>query len=345
MTIRFATQDEIADWNRFILTNPDGGNVFQAKEFSEVKKANHWTPRFIVVNNLYISVLERKISLIGSFWYVPKGPGIITVKELKTLILELKKFAKDHGVFVVKLEPELVKTEVITNNLKKLGLSLSKGVQAANTVILDISPSIDDIVANFSPKTRYNIRAAKKAGVTTVVVPITNETCDLFYNMFAETIRGRSHLRSREYLKMYWQLHYNAGTGVFLFAKINGDIVSTDFITILGNKATRKDAASVRKRVVRGASALLEVNAIEYLKDRGVIEYDLFGTPPSDQIKNQAHPYYGFGTFKAGFNSHITDYIGSCDLIIKPRAYRFWKKIGERIIHKLYYYQHHDLYY
>ena len=124
MTIRFATQDEIADWNRFILTNPDGGNVFQAKEFSEVKKANHWTPRFIVVNNLYISVLERKISLIGSFWYVPKGPGIITVKELKTLILELKKFAKDHGVFVVKLEQELVKTEVITNNLKKLGLSL-----------------------------------------------------------------------------------------------------------------------------------------------------------------------------------------------------------------------------
>ncbi len=345
MKLRFATNDEIQGWNKLVIKNPDGGNVFQTYEFAMVKAANNWTPKFIVANNIYFMVLERKITFLGNLWYVPKGPGITYGEQLQKLLPALKDFAKQYGVFLFRLEPELLKSDKSVGKLSKYGVNIKKGVQVPNTIIIDVSGDIGQIEAGFSSKTRYNIRSARKANVSTKVVPINVENCNIFYDMMIETIHGRAHLRSREYYKLFWQSHDKAGTGKFVFAYVDGSVVSTNFITILGQKATRKDAASVRERVVRGASALLEIDTIAYLKTLDIKQYDLCGTPPSDQIKNPEHPFYGVGVFKSGFNENVTDYIGCLDLAIKPLAYKIWDKFGERLFLKLYYVKHHDLYF
>lgn len=345
MSVRFASQTEIDKWDDLIITNPDGGDIFQTKEFLQIKQSNNWNPLYVNANNIYISILERKIPSLGNFWYVPKGPGITSTTELDKLLPELRNFAKKHNVFTIKLEPELLNDPDIINHLNKLGLRKSKAVQAANTIIVDISKSMEEITASFSSKTRGNIRAAQKANITTGVVPITDDNCVIFYNMMAKTINGRSHLRKYEYFKKYWQSYYQAGIGLFIFAKSENEIISVDFITIIGTKAARKDAASKRDHPVRGASALLELETIKYLKDKGIKEYDLYGCPPSDQIKNPNHPFYGFGTFKVGFNSHVTDYVGCYDLVLKPLVYKIWEQYGERVARRLHYQKHQDLYY
>lgn len=345
MTVRFANTEEINTWNKLIIANPNGGTIFQSKEFANIKAANNWTPRYIIIKNISIMVLERKIPFLGNFWYISKGPNITSTADLKNMLHDLRIFAKKNNVFTVKIEPELLETPENINNLIKFGLKKSRAIQAANTVVIDIDRPLDDIVASFSSKARGNIRAAQKAGVTTEIVPINDKNCKSFYGMMTATINGRSHVRNFEYFKNFWQTHYNAGTGIFMFAKAEDKVVSMDFIMILGKNAARKDAGSTRDHSIRGASALLELEAIKYLKEIGVTDYDLYGSPPSDQIKNPNHPYYGFGTFKAGFNSQITDYVGCYDLIIKPIAYKFWRKYGERIAHRIYFYQHHDLYY
>ena len=345
MTARYANEFEIENWDNLVITNPNGGDVFQTKEFASIKCENYWNPLSVVVNNTYVLVLTRKIPLLGSFWYVPKGPGVSNTVQLANLIPDLSEFAKNEGAFTVKMEPELLENSENTSELKKLGLIKSKAIQAANTVVVDLSKTMDEIVANFSSKARGNIRAAQNASVITEIVPVSDENCTLFYKMMTQTIGGRSHVRNYEYFRNFWQTHAKTGTGIFMFAKASGEIISMDFIMILGTKAARKDAASTRDHSIRGASALLELEAIKYLKEHGVTDYDLYGSPPSDQIKNPNHPYYGFGTFKAGFNSEITDYVGCYDLVIKPKSYKIWRKYGERIAHKLHSYLHHDLYY
>jgi hypothetical protein len=80
MNARFASQDEIDIWDSLTALNPNGGNIFQVKAFAQIKGNHHWTPRFILVENIYISVLERTVSPIGKFWYSPKGPGIYNVQ-------------------------------------------------------------------------------------------------------------------------------------------------------------------------------------------------------------------------------------------------------------------------
>lgn len=345
MNIRFATNEEINSWNKLVKSNPDKGNIFQTKEFAQIKGKNRWKPRFIVIDSIHTMLLERKVPILGYFWYIPKGPGVASADGLKKILPAMINFAQLNKVFTIKLEPELAHDTGTTKSLTKSGLILCKGIQAANTVLIDISGSISDIIASFSSKTRYNIRSAKKVGIKMQSVPINNENCKLFYDMMVSTINGRSPLRNYEYFRNYWQSHDKAGTGAFLFASFDDKVISMDFITFLGHKAYRKDAASDHSSSIRGVSALLEVYAIEFLKEKNITVYDLYGTPPSNEIKNQNHPFYGFGTFKAGFNPNITDYIGSLDLIIKPIAYKLWTKLGERLARRIYRLIYHDIFY
>jgi len=326
-----------AEWNTRITANPDGGNVFQIAEFAEVKQATGWMPRYLVADSLAILTLEKHVPFFGKLWYIPKGPGITTTNELAKLLPDLKAIAREHGVFAVKLEPELVATPETSAALTTLGLIKARDIQPnTHTVILDITPPLDDIVAGFSSKTRYNIRAAQKADVELTVEPITEASCDIFYDLLIKTIFGRVQMRDRDYYTQFWLTHGKAGTGMFLFARVDGEVVSTDFITMIGHKANRKDAASTRERTVRGVSALLEVEAIKQLKDRGITEYDLCGTPPADQIKNPDHPYYGIGTFKTGFNPDVTDFVGVYDLVVNPQTYKLWHRFGERLVRAFY---------
>ena len=59
MTVRFATQTEIDDWDNQILANPDGGNVFSSYEFAMQKETGGYISQFVMVNDLSITVLEK----------------------------------------------------------------------------------------------------------------------------------------------------------------------------------------------------------------------------------------------------------------------------------------------
>jgi len=122
MKARFATQSEIDNWNNLIIANPDGGNLFQSKQFAELKSNNNWKPLFLECDGLYFMVLERIIPLLGSFWYVPKGPGISDIAGLKKILKDIKIFGRDKDVFLIRIEPELLETDKNLDALEKLHL-------------------------------------------------------------------------------------------------------------------------------------------------------------------------------------------------------------------------------
>jgi lipid II:glycine glycyltransferase (peptidoglycan interpeptide bridge formation enzyme) len=336
MTTRPATPDEVDRWNSIISENPDGGNVMQGREFAEHKRMTGWTPVYLHLGGVALTVLQKTVLPFGRYWYVPKGPGLEDAASLVALLPDLKSFAAGRGVFGIKIDPELPADPSVEGMLQAAGLVRVANVQPnVSTVILDISGDLEAIEASFGSNTRNNIRAARKAGVETRVVDVDDENCAIFYRLLAETAEGSFSIRSEQYYTGFWQRHARARTGAFLFAYVDGEVVSADFIMVLDTKASRKDAASTRKRTVRGASALLEVAAIQELKTRGVTEYDLCGAPPSAEAKNKDHEHYGIGMFKTGFNPTITDFVGTFDLPVKPLQHRAWLRIGERAALKI----------
>lgn len=346
MTIRFANKSETAEWNTHILTNPDGGNVFQSYELAKHKILSGWQPRFVVASELSITILEKHVIGLGRFWYLPKGPGVATVHQLDDILPALKDFAAQKGVFMVKIEPELKKTSETAASLLKLGLVKTRPIQPNfSTVLLDTSPDLDTIMKNLNQKGRHAIKRAERDGVHAELVSATDENCRIMYKLLAGTAAGQFQIRSYNYYKKFWQRFESAGYGQLFFAYYQDNVVAGAYAIAYGRKGTYKDGASIRERTAYGASHLLQWRVIEWMKERNVTTHDLCGTPPSDQITNADHPHYGLGRFKTSFNKEVTDYIGAYDIVIKPTQYKIWQRIGERLALRLHRQFHHESWY
>lgn len=344
--MRFATSEETDQWNQLILANPDAGNVFQGAEFAEQKKMGGWTPRYIIAGNVAITALEKTVPLIGTLWYLPKGPGITSVHELDNLLADLTVFAKQNGVFTVKIEPELRDSNETRADFLKLGLCKVTPVQPNfSTVKLDISAELDSVMASLNQKGRHAIKRAERDGVTTQPVDATDENCRIMYDLLASTAEGSFRIRNYDYYRTFWRRYSAVDRGQLFFAYVDGQIVAGAYAVIFGTKSTYKDGASVRERTVYGASHLLQWRVIEWAKAHGAVIHDFCGSPPSKDIKDPQHPHYGIGRFKTSFNKEVTDYIGAWDIIVQPTKYKVWRKIGERIVVRLHSRRFHENWY
>lgn len=336
MTFRFATADEITTWDELLLRNPDGGDVFASHEIAETKADNGWTPRYIVGDGVVILALEKQIFGLGKFWYLPKGPGVTKPAEMQPLLAPLKAFAAAHGVFVVKIEPEILNSPENAAELMQMGLERTFAVQPnVSTVLVDLTPSVDDILMSLNQKGRNALRRAEREGVTTAAVELSDENMKIMYDLLSKTAEGQWHLRGFAYFTEFWSRFSRESRGQMFFAWYDGHVIAASFGLILGSKGMYKDGASVREKVVYGASHLLQWEMIKWMKAHGALRYDLCGTPPSDRIHDPEHPFAGLARFKTSFNKHVTDYVGCYNLPVKSFRYKLWRTIVERIVLRL----------
>lgn len=344
MKPRFATNDEIKNWNNLVVKNPDGGNVFASYEFAMQKETGGYKAYFVIANNLAITVLEKKAPAIGKLWYIPKGPGVNSAEDLiKTLDL-LKDFAKKHGVFAIRIESELGRDQ--QSKLENNGLIKSRPIiPNPSTITLEIKDSLEDILLNLPQKGRYAINRASRDEVIAKRVDSSDENCQIMYNLLAETAKGQFGIRNYNYYKTFWQRFSSAGYGQLFFAYYENQVVAGAYAMVYGQKSTYKDGASIRKRTAYGASHLLQWEVIKWAKQNGSFVHDLCGSPPSDEIDNPDHKHYGIGLFKTAFNKTVTDYIGCYDFVINKNKYKIWIKLGEKVAIRLHYYKHHDSYF
>jgi lipid II:glycine glycyltransferase (peptidoglycan interpeptide bridge formation enzyme) len=346
MTIRFATPAEIDQWNTLILANPDSGNVFQGAEFAEQKRMGGWTPRYIMADTIAITAVEKSVPGLGKLWYLPKGPGVTSARQLDDLLSDLAVFAKQHNVFTIKIEPELIDSDETRLDLMKLGLVKVTPVQPNfSTVKLDISADLDAVMGNLNQKGRHAIKRAERDGATARLVESSDENCELMYKLLASTAEGSFRIRKYDYYKTFWQRYSAVGRGQLFFAYVDDQVVAGAYAVVFGNKSTYKDGASIRERTVYGASHLLQWRVIEWAKANGAAIHDFCGSPPAKDIKDPQHPHYGIGRFKTSFNKEVTDYIGAWDVIVNPTAYKIWSKIGERLVVRLHSKRFHENWY
>ena len=341
MSIQLATKEEINHWNNLINANPDGGNILQGKEFLEQKAEAGWKIHYILVDNRAVGVMEKPVPLLGKVWYIPKGPSTVSVNDLKKLLNVLIPFAKKHGVFSIKIEPELPHDIDISG----LGAYRTKPVQYNySTVLVDISPSLDEILAHMNQKGRHAVRRAERDGVVVKLVDVTDENCEVMYSLLAETGRGAGFpIRPKGYYKSFYR-RYGKNGQLFL-AYYEDRAVAGAFAMVQGKKSMYKDGASVRDRPAYGASHLLQWHVIQWAKNKGSLLHDLAGAPPINRTRDATHPLYSVGRFKRQFNNETTEYIGAYNIAVRPIRARIWNKFGEKLVRKLYFMTKHESYY
>lgn len=341
MQIRFATNQEIDNWNNIVVQNPTGGNILQGKEFVSIKQRAGWKPRYILSDTCGIVALEKSIPFLGRHWYCPKGPNVESIEQLASLLPELRSFAKEHGIFSVKIEPEIDHTIPLNG----LGLIKTTPVQYNYaTVLVDLTPPLDDILKGLNQKGRHAIRRAERDGVVIKKVAITDETCQQMYELFKQTSKGAGFaIRPADYYRHFYKQY--GDNGALFFAYYEDTLVAGAFAMMQGEKSMYKDGASVRERTAYGASHLLQWEVIKWAKSRGSKEHDLAGVPPIAEIKNPDHPFYGLGRFKTSFNKTVTEYVGAYDIPVQPLKATLWHRYVERVVRKIHFKRHHESYY
>jgi lipid II:glycine glycyltransferase (peptidoglycan interpeptide bridge formation enzyme) len=92
------------------------------------------------------------------------------------------------------------------------------------------------------------------------------------------------------------------------------------------------------------APHLLQWEAMRWLRARGVTGYDLVAVPPRAKLRED-HPLFGLYRFKSGFSDHITEFVGTWDLVSDARRFALWERAIERVAQQWTLRAHHDLLY
>jgi lipid II:glycine glycyltransferase (peptidoglycan interpeptide bridge formation enzyme) len=344
MTARYASTHEIEHWNDLLIKNPDSGNVFGSIEFAWQKQTGGYKPLFVIVDDITITVLEKSFPMLGKLWYLPKGPGVKSPKQVLGILEQLAVLGSKRGVFAIRIEPELPAAS--RKQLEKYGLIRTKPIiPNPSTITLDISKDAETLLTSLPQKSRHAIRRAERDGVSVSRVDANSKNCKIMYKLLSETAKGQFGIRSYQYYKSFWQRFEASKMGQMFFAYYDSEVVAGAYAMTMGTKSTYKDGASIRKRTAYGASHLLQWQVILWAKDQGATIHDFCGSPPSDKIGDSSHPHYGVGLFKQSFSKNVVDYVGCYDYTLRPIRHKLWLKVAERVAIRLHYYKHHDSYF
>ncbi|HEY7928097.1 MAG TPA: peptidoglycan bridge formation glycyltransferase FemA/FemB family protein [Candidatus Dormibacteraeota bacterium] len=345
--MRPATAAELNVWDDMVVGNPDGGHYLQTRAWAEAKSCWGWQPHHMVhegtSGRVAVLFLSRRVAGLGTIWYAPKGPGVIDATSLVDMVPWT---GPPPGAFVVKVEPEVLGGADL-RGWRETGLVKAAGDIQSNraTIVVDLRPDEDAVLASFKPKTRYNVRLAARRGVTVVNAAVDPEHARVLYRLLVQTnARNGIPVRRADYFADCWARLGSRDQGRLFFAVHGGEVLAGAFVAHLGRRGWYKDGGSTRHSSQLMAPYLLQWEVMRWLRARGVEDYDLVAVPRPAELTAD-HPFAGLHRFKSGFNERVTEYAGVWDWPVRPRALAVWNLAGERIARQWTARVHDDFFY
>lgn len=171
--IRDATR---AGWDGWLEDSPGGGHVLQSYEWGEFKKRQGWRPvRLVLERDGKVAGAGQFLAydtgpfVPGSLWYCTKGPWLPWEDEeaVRAFFEGVREVAGRLGAHTVKIEPEVIEEQKDTKALLgEIGFQKARyDLNHKTTMILDLRPSEEELLARMKGKTRYNVRLAARKGV------------------------------------------------------------------------------------------------------------------------------------------------------------------------------------
>lgn len=327
---RLLDPSEHDSWNAFVAADPSG-DLLQSTAWGELKAASGWKPTVIaayrdssIVGG--IMMLRRSLPLGKALFYAPRGPVLDWADQeaLASVVSAAREHALSQGGIVVKVDPPF-EDDAAAAALNSVGFQSVGGcggfggTQPRCVMQLDLQRPLDDVIASFHQKWRYNIRLAAKKGV---IVRISDDRADLgaFYAVLRETARRDGFLvRSQAYFESMWDALVPRGWMRLFLGEVDGETVCGALTYLFGDKAWYTYGASSNAHREKMPNYLMQWEMIRWAHEKGCRWYDFRGVSctPDDPNDKTA----GLNRFKTGFNPRFVKYIGEFDLPLSGPAY------------------------
>jgi peptidoglycan pentaglycine glycine transferase (the first glycine) len=313
-------------------------------------------------------ILKRQILRNGfaarlSVLYAPKGPLLDWTNEpLRNRVLDdLQSFARKQGAIFLKMDPDVVLAtgvpggeddikdnggHAVMSELKRRGWEYSSDqIQFRNTVLIDLTPPEEEMLARMKQKTRYNIRLADRKGVSLRIG--TLDDLPMLYRMYAETsVRDGFVIRDDEYYQTVWNLfmgnalslvsnlqspltNYQLPFAEFLIAEVNNEPLAAILVFYFAGRAYYVYGMSRNAHREKMPSYLLQWEAIKRAKALGCSVYDLWGAP---EVFDERDSMWGVYRFKEGLGGKVVRTLGAWDFAPSPLWYKMYSEIIPRLL-------------
>jgi len=218
-------------WDQFVANTP-GGHHVQTSLWSQVKATVGWSAqRIVALQGGRIvggaQVLIRQMPLVGGIGYVSAGPLLQRDDPdlAGAFFEELMKFSRDNHLQYVVVQPPAA-DEQVEQQLSAFHFEPSTvELYPTATVIVDLSLSLDDILAQMRRSTRKNVAKSEREGVT--VREGTREDMPTFCRLNALTCQRQNAAQfPAEYFMKMWDVFEPHGYVKMFIAEYNGEPVS-----------------------------------------------------------------------------------------------------------------------
>jgi lipid II:glycine glycyltransferase (peptidoglycan interpeptide bridge formation enzyme) len=174
--IEVSCQKEDPEWDAFVINCPDPHHE-QTSLWGDLQRFGGWTPlRLICRKDSEIAggvqILEQPFKRFGTIGYINRGPLLAVDEPLirQTLIDAIKNIGKTRRMIylaiILPYKGQSFESDLLTAGFCICPERLPPTTSMKSTIVLNLTPDINEILMKMRKKTRQHIRNAEKGGLT-----------------------------------------------------------------------------------------------------------------------------------------------------------------------------------
>ena len=328
-----------ARWDAMVTAHPDG-HVLQSSDWGRLKSAFGWSSQIVAVEDnagtvaAGAQILYRPLPFrLGTMAYIPAGPLFADDDPAHPANIALwgaiDQAARHHRAVFLKVEPcnWYRPRPDLPGQLQAAGLRISpQTIQPPRTIVIDIAPGEDAILAAMNQSTRYKSKLEKKKQVD-VRLGTTADVASFNALMAVTGERDAFGVHAPGYYQKAFELFSPGERCALLMASFEGRALAGVMVFRCGENAYYFYGASSNEERNRMPTYIIQWAAIRWAKSHGAIRYDLWGVPDAEpealeaEFEQKHEGLWGVYGFKRGFGGQIVRSVGAWDKVYNPLLY------------------------
>ncbi len=318
-----------AQWDIFIATHANG-HFLQSWGWGELKALLGWYPLRLALWDgetmvAATQILRKTVPPIPLFFgylaYIPRGPVVDWRQPAlyETFFTLLDTYLRRHGAVALRWEPDVEDSthegQMLWQHLTAWGAHAVSPVQPLRTIVLDLEPTEERLLAQMKEKWRYNIRLGMRKGVTVRVAKSPEDIRSWYMLLQATGKRDQFGIHDEAYYQQAWETFAPRDELRLFLAEYDGLLLAGIIVVVLGGQAIYLYGASGNEQRQLMPNYVLQWEAIRWAKQRGAQLYDFWGIPATDADDEAMSGVY---RFKRGWGGRTVSYLGGYEHVYRP---------------------------
>lgn len=342
--LRSLSTQQREQWDSFVAGHPNG-HLLQSWGWGEIKAGAGWYPLRLALCDeerqeivAAAQVLRRTVARvpvwIGHLAYIPKGPVVDWAQTslCDAFFSQLNHCLSRQGALALRIEPDkedgTAEGELVLKRLEAFHMHPARTIQPLRTIVLDLVPDENTLLAQMKEKWRYNVRLAGRKGVT-VRAAETVDDLRAWYRLLETTSeRDQFGIHTLDYYLHIWDLFVPHKQARLFLAEYDRQLLAGIFVGLFAQQAIYLYGASSNEQRQLMPNHLLQWEAIRWAKQEGARLYDFWGIPDTDAEEEAMAGVY---RFKRGWGGRVVQFLGCYEHIYRPLAMKLASRFVDRL--------------